>query len=153
MAHTPDGVDPLDPRALVTTRLIAAARERVFGALADPAQLARWWGPDGFTNTVHAFDFRPGGEWRLTMHGPDGTDYAGQVVRFASIAPQRVVMVHETPPWFELAVTLDEDPAGTRVGWRQTFATAAQCAQLAPMCIPANAQNLERLQAVIAAMP
>ena len=36
---------------------------------------ARWWGPDGFTNTITTFDLRPGGAWRFVMHGPDGTNY------------------------------------------------------------------------------
>lgn len=33
------------------------------------------WGPEGFTTTTRAFEFRVGGEWDFVMHGPDGTDY------------------------------------------------------------------------------
>lgn len=56
--------------------MIAAPRGRVFDAFADPARLAQWWVPAGFTNTVTEFDFRPGGAWRLVMRAPDGAEFA-----------------------------------------------------------------------------
>lgn len=51
-------------RELVTSRVIAAPRPRVYEAFADPALLARWWGPAGFTSTFESFDLRAGGAWR-----------------------------------------------------------------------------------------
>jgi uncharacterized protein YndB with AHSA1/START domain len=30
------------------------------------------------SNTFHTFEFRPGGSWIFTMHGPDSADYANQ---------------------------------------------------------------------------
>ena len=54
-------------REIVTTRVVDAPRDRVFGAWANPDQLARWWGPEGFTNTFYEFDLRPGGAWRFVM--------------------------------------------------------------------------------------
>ena len=62
-------------REIVSTRVLDAPRELVFRAFSDPDLLARWWGPEGFTNTFHEFDLRPDGAWRFVMHGPDGTDY------------------------------------------------------------------------------
>lgn len=83
-----------DARACVHERLIDAPRERVFRALADPVHLARWWGPNGFSSTFEQFEFRPGGHWRLVMHGPDGTDYPNDN-RFSEIVvPERVVIEH-----------------------------------------------------------
>ncbi|MCC6698771.1 MAG: SRPBCC domain-containing protein, partial [Candidatus Hydrogenedentes bacterium] len=52
---------------IISTRLIDAPREKVFRAWTDPEHLARWWGPNGFTNTFHAFDMKPGGAWRFVM--------------------------------------------------------------------------------------
>ena len=37
----------------------------------DPSELARWWGPHGFTNLVES-DLRVGGSYRITMTPPDG---------------------------------------------------------------------------------
>ncbi len=68
-------MEPLEQRSDIRSFFIAATPAQVFAAMRDPVRVARWWGPDGFTNTIHTFDFQPGGRWLLTMHGPDGTDY------------------------------------------------------------------------------
>jgi hypothetical protein len=62
-------------REIVISRVISAPREQVFEAFTDVRHLSRWWGPEGFTTTTRAFEFRVGGEWEFLMHGPDGTDY------------------------------------------------------------------------------
>jgi len=73
---------PLDPEStdtvaapgsalIVQTRLIKAPRARVWAAWTDPAQLGQWWGPKGFSVTTELFEFRVGGHWVFTMHGPD----------------------------------------------------------------------------------
>jgi uncharacterized protein YndB with AHSA1/START domain len=63
---------------VTTTRLrrtIAAPRERVYAALVDPEQVARWRFPGGMTCEIHAFDAREDGELRisLTYEAPDRT--------------------------------------------------------------------------------
>jgi uncharacterized protein YndB with AHSA1/START domain len=50
---------------IVITRVIRAPRELVWRAITDPEQVAEWWGPDGFTNTVLEMDVRVGGVWRI----------------------------------------------------------------------------------------
>jgi uncharacterized protein YndB with AHSA1/START domain len=62
-------------REVTITRVIDAARERVFQAWTDPKQMADWWGPNGFTNPVCEMDVRPGGALRIVMRAPDGVDY------------------------------------------------------------------------------
>jgi uncharacterized protein YndB with AHSA1/START domain len=59
-------------REIITSRVYDAPRELVFKAWTDPKHIARWWGPNGFTTTIHEMDVRPGGAWRFIMHGPDG---------------------------------------------------------------------------------
>jgi uncharacterized protein YndB with AHSA1/START domain len=132
---------------LATQRLIAALPERVWQAFADPAQLARWWGPAGFRNEFEVCDFREGGDWRFTMVGPDGARHANQS-RFLTLEPARRLVVAVNAPHFTLTVTLAAEGAGTRLHWAQRFASAALCAQLAGVCGPANEQNLDRLAAV-----
>ena len=60
-------------REIVATRIYGAPRELVWRVWTDPKHIAQWWGPQGFTNTIREMDVRPGGAWRFTMHGPDGT--------------------------------------------------------------------------------
>src|ERR1700719_2371167 len=72
-------------REIVITRVISAPRELVFEAFTEVRHLSRWWGPEGFTTTTRAFEFRVGGEWDFVMHGPDGTDYQ----EWISLDPKR----------------------------------------------------------------
>ena len=52
---------------------------------------------NGFTNTIEEFDLRPGGTWRLVMHGPDWTDYHN-VSGFVEVVPaERIVYDHLEP--------------------------------------------------------
>jgi uncharacterized protein YndB with AHSA1/START domain len=62
-------------RAIEVSRTIDVPRRFVFEAWTQERHISRWLGPDGFTNTTHRFEFRVGGVWEFTMHGPDGTDY------------------------------------------------------------------------------
>jgi uncharacterized protein YndB with AHSA1/START domain len=57
------------------TRIYDAPVQAVWDAWTDPEQVAKWWGPRGFSLTTHSKDLRPGGSWNYTMHGPDGVDY------------------------------------------------------------------------------
>ena len=139
-------------RELATTRLLPHPRERVFRAIAERDRIARWWGPAGFRNTIDTFDFREGGEWKFTMHGPDGKDYPNHS-RFEKIVPLEVVILHVNAPHFRLFMTLTEEAGGTRMHWRQVFEDAHVREQLAPVCVPANEQNLDRLEAELSNHP
>jgi uncharacterized protein YndB with AHSA1/START domain len=54
-------VTPVEDREIVISRVISAPRELVFEAFTEVRHLSRWWGPDGFTTTTRAFEFRVGG--------------------------------------------------------------------------------------------
>ncbi|MCC4118705.1 SRPBCC family protein [Aromatoleum toluclasticum] len=139
------GIDSAADRAFVHARLIDAPRERVFRAFSDPAHLARWWGPKGFSNTFQAFDFRPGGRWQFIMHGPDGRNYPNESVFVEVVAPERIVVEHVVGHHFELTITLTAQGERTLVGWRQVFDTAAERQRIADFVTEANEQNLDRL--------
>ncbi|HWA92800.1 MAG TPA: SRPBCC domain-containing protein [Rhizomicrobium sp.] len=48
------------------TRSFDAPRELVWDAFTKPEHIARWWGPGKYAITVHEFDVRPGGKWRIS---------------------------------------------------------------------------------------
>lgn len=134
-----------------TSRSFLAAREAVFAALAAPERLARWWGPDGFRNTFEKFEFKNGGAWRFTMHGPDGSNYRNAST-FALIEPNRKVVVkHDSPPHFTLSITLEAAASGTTVTWEQAFESPEVAASIQHIVEPVNEQNLSRWQAEVAA--
>lgn len=136
---------------IITTRLIPFPRETVFAAIADPEQLARWWGPEGFTNTFSEFDFRSGGSWTYVMHGPNGANYPNES-QFEEIEPPaRLVLVHLRPVHrFVITMTLDEEDGGTRLTWNMRFEIPPDSQKFREFIANANEQNFDRLEAVLA---
>lgn len=53
-------------------RVLPVPRATVYRALSDPGELAKWWGPRGFTVPGVDFDPRAGGNYRISMQPPDG---------------------------------------------------------------------------------
>ncbi|MDB6165788.1 MAG: Activator of Hsp90 ATPase 1 family protein [Lacunisphaera sp.] len=148
MTAKSDTLPPPSPREIINTRLLAAPRERVFAAFSDPAQLAQWWGPKGFTATVHEFDFRPGGQWRVTLHGPDGTDYPNDKEFLEISPPERIVFLHrQTGHDFRMTMTFTRCEGATLVIWVLQFESAAALAPLRDIIAQANEQNFDRLAA------
>lgn len=73
---------------IVISRVLHAPRELVWQAWTDPKHVVNWWGPRGFTNTTKRHEFRVGGYWEHTMHGPDGVNYPNKA-KFLEIVPQK----------------------------------------------------------------
>jgi uncharacterized protein YndB with AHSA1/START domain len=124
-----------DVKTIVGSRLIDAPRELVWLAWTDPRHLAQWWGPDGFTTTTSAFDFRPGGVWRFVMHGPDGRDYENRVTFDAIVQPERLDYHHGggddvEPVQFRTTVTFEDVAGKTRVTLRGVFPSAEERARV-----------------------
>jgi uncharacterized protein YndB with AHSA1/START domain len=142
-------MEPVQERSDSRSRLIPASPAEVYAALGDPVRVARWWGPKGFTNTIHEFDFRPGGTWRLTMHGPDGRDYPNES-RFVRMEPAHFVEIeHFSGHHYLLSIELDAHGEDTLLHWRQTFDTADHYGNIAEFIAVANEQNLDRLAAEV----
>jgi uncharacterized protein YndB with AHSA1/START domain len=108
---------------IVATRVFDAPRELVYRMWTDPEHVAQWWGPSGFTNTIHEMDVRPGGVWRFIMHSPDGTDYQNKAVYVEVVAPERLVYDHVSGPVFRATVTFTEKGEKTEVTMRMLFAS------------------------------
>src|SRR6185312_15910192 len=105
--------------------------ERVFAAFSDPKQVALWWGPNGFTNTVDELDLRVGGKWRVTMHGPNGANYANASVITDLLVPERIVFQHLEPfHKFQMTQLYAVEGTGTRLTWRMLFPTVEDVAQI-----------------------
>lgn len=112
-------------RVISSARVFPAPRARVFAMFTSAEHLAQWWGPDGFSLTTHHADFRTGGEWRFTMHGPDGRDYPNHN-RFRDVsAPERLVFDHVNPPPHTVTVRFYEiTPEMTAIHFQLVFADA-----------------------------
>jgi uncharacterized protein YndB with AHSA1/START domain len=137
--------------AVVSTERVLPANPRtVFAAFEQPDQLARWWGPKGFTNTFEQFEFKPGGRWVFVMHGPNGANYPNESV-FREIQPDaEIVIEHVVKPWYKLTVTLTARGDQTHLAWVQEFESPEVAARMRALSGTANEQVLDRLQALLA---
>lgn len=114
--------------------------------------LAQWWGLEGFANTFEVFEFKVGGRWIFTMHGPDGQSYANESV-FTELAPDRTVVIeHVCAPLFTLTVQLNAVANGTEVSWAQVFADIETAQAVKHIVEPANEQNLDRLTRLLSSV-
>ena len=119
--------DETTDREIVISRFINAPRELVFEAFTDVRHLSRWWGPEGFSTTTRAFEFREGGAWDFVMHGPDGTDYSEWITWTEIVPPERIAMLHgdsrDDPNAFESVLTFTPDGVATSIEMRTVFPT------------------------------
>jgi uncharacterized protein YndB with AHSA1/START domain len=65
-----------DELVLEIERVLPAAPAVVFNTFVDPGELARWWGPAGFTIPSLSFLARVGGGYRIEMQPPTGDPFA-----------------------------------------------------------------------------
>jgi uncharacterized protein YndB with AHSA1/START domain len=140
-----------NPNAVVSTERVLSVNPRdVFAAFEQPDRLAQWWGPNGFRNTFEQFEFTPDGRWIYVMHGPNGANYPNESV-FRKIKPDtEIVIEHVSQPRFTLTVTLTARGDKTHLAWVQEFESPEVAARMRPLCEPANEQNLDRLESLLA---
>ncbi len=115
-----------------TSQLVKARPEAVYAAFMDPAALVAWLPPAQMTATMHAFDARVGGGYRMSLlYPPDEQAVHGKTadkedmvdVRFVALMPphrivQAVRFVTADPAFageMTMTVTLDPVPEGTAV--------------------------------------
>ncbi len=66
---------PSDELWLRMTRVLPAARDDLWRAMTEPEELARWWGPRGFTVPEIEFEPHAGQSFRITMQPPEGDPF------------------------------------------------------------------------------
>jgi uncharacterized protein YndB with AHSA1/START domain len=78
---------------ITVTRIFDAPRDAVWKAWTEPAQLARWWGPRGWSTPASgvAIDLRPGGTMRVTsVADADGARMTTEGVFTEVAEPERL---------------------------------------------------------------
>ena len=141
-------------REIVQERVFEAPRELVWRAFTDPKHIDKWWGPNGFRNRTHSSDFRVGGTWRFTMHGPDGRDWPNWIRYEEVSAPERLVYAHGgegDEPHFHVTVTLTElGKRRTKLTMRSVFPSAEAVAAVKKFgAVEGGRQTLARLAGFI----
>ncbi|MEZ4811293.1 MAG: SRPBCC family protein [Allomuricauda sp.] len=116
-------MEKTDNRELSISRILKAPIELVWEVWSNPDHIAQWWGPDGFTNSIKVMDFRDGGEWKFTMHGPDGTNYPNRSI-FKEIVPYKKIVFEHFNPHFITTVVFEDRGDETLMSWNVVLDSA-----------------------------
>ena len=119
-------------REILLVRRFPAPLELVWAALTKPEHVAKWWGCFGNYLSVCEMDFRPGGQWRYVMRGPDGKDHTFSGV-YQEITPPGQLVATEcyeeaalgNPTW-KTTMTLEEKDGVTTLTSRVLHPTKDQ---------------------------
>ncbi|MBA4239402.1 MAG: ATPase [Sphingobacteriaceae bacterium] len=134
-------------KEIYSSRIIHAPIHKVYHAFENPNHLKNWWGPHGFTNTIHEFDLNPGGKWLLTMHGPEKGNYENSSV-FSTVEPLRKISwKRQSQPLFDMEVGFKKiTDKSTEISFRMLFATTEECNKIKPFAASKNEENFDRLE-------
>jgi uncharacterized protein YndB with AHSA1/START domain len=140
-------------REIRLIRTIRTTIDRMWDMWTDPAHIARWWGPKGFTSTILTMDIQVGGEWTLTMHGPDGTDYPNRSI-YREIVPKKKIVLEHFNPHFITTVLFEPDGEGIRMDWSLLFDTPEMRETVANVhkAEEGQRQNIEKLEQYLSAL-
>lgn len=132
---------------IYSSRILEATVEKVYQAFAQPQHLKNWWGPEGFTNTIHEFNLQPNGKWVLTMHGPEKGNYENESV-FTVVQPEKLVSWKRiSQPLFNMEIHLKKiDDTKTEIAFRMIFKSVAECEKIKSFAVPKNEENFDRLE-------
>ena len=143
----PDALPSSSDCEIVTSRLFKFPRQLVYRAWTDPDHLKNWWGPKGFTNTFHQFDFKIGGRWIFTMHGPEKGNYENACTFLEIREPELLIWDRQSKPLFKVEVVFEEiDDSLTKVIFKQVFKTVEECNKLRKFVPEKNEENMDRLE-------
>ncbi len=140
-------------REISISRLLNAPIELVWEVWINPEHIKNWWGPNGFSNTISKMDVAPEGEWDLTMHGPDGTDYKNKSVFKEVELHKKLVYQHVTGPKFTATIHFEKRGNQTHLHWQMLFDTKEELIQVVQKFNAAEGlkQNVEKLEAYVSA--
>lgn len=113
-------------REIRISRLLNAEVELVWEVWTDPEHIKNWWGPNGFTNTISKMEIKPGGEWDLVMHGPDGTDFKNKNIFKEIIVHKKLVYEHVSIPKFTATIEFEAQGEKTLLNWHMLFESKEQ---------------------------
>ena len=146
--------EAVSAREITLTRIYDAPRELVWSAWTEPEQLARWWGPPGWSTPVSsiAMDVRPGGAFRIVSVSEDGAEMPIEGVYREVVEPERLVLEEPAQDaWHEGAVSVatfsDLGDGRTELVLRATIHTTGEASRRAEAGM---AGTLDRLAAHLA---
>jgi uncharacterized protein YndB with AHSA1/START domain len=138
-------------REIFLSRTLNAPIALVWEVWTQAEHIANWWGPAGFTNTISAMDMRVGGEWNLTMHGPDGKNYINKSIFKEVILHKKIVYEHVSYPKLLATIEFEEQGDKTLITWHMLFESREEFIEVAKAhkVVEGQKQNVEKLEAYL----
>lgn len=132
---------------IYSSRIVNAPLNTVYQAFSNPLHLQKWWGPKGFTNTIHEFDLQPEGKWILTMHGPEKGNYENSSV-FKTVIPNKLVAwTRISQPYFDMEVEFETiSDLTSKISFRMIFKSEEERKKIESFVVPNNEENFDRLE-------
>ncbi|MDI9256830.1 MULTISPECIES: SRPBCC family protein [Flavobacterium] len=138
-------------REINFSRLLNAPIDLVWEVWTNPDHIKNWWGPNGFTNTIHKMEIKPEGEWNLIMHGPDGTDYDNKSIFKEVVLHQKIIYEHTSVPKFTSTIQFESIANQTQLHWKMLFESKEEMIEVVKKFNAADGlrQNVEKLEAYL----
>lgn len=132
---------------IISSRIFPVDNVLLFRAWSEPNHLKNWWGPAGFTNTFHEFDFRIGGRWKFVMHGPDKGNYQNECEFTKIVAPTLIEWKRITQPLFNVVAQFEiVEQHQTKLIFKMVFDTPEECAKIKKFVVDKNEENFDKLE-------
>ncbi len=102
-------------------RVLRAPPERVYRAFLDPGAMVKWLPPHGFTGTMHHFDARVGGGYRMSFTNLGTGSSHSFTVKYLELVPNARIRHTDTfdapglPGEMQVTVTLKPSLCGTEL--------------------------------------
>lgn len=143
----------MEQQELITIHTFNTRVSTLWKVWTTPELIANWWGPNGFTSTIHKMEVQENGEWNLTMHGPDGTNYPNRSI-YKEIVPLNKIVFEHFNPHFITTVGFEDKGATTQLKWTMLFDSAEMFDIIvkAHKADEGQKQNIERLERYLAAL-
>lgn len=152
----------IDNRTLTMTCEFGVPIERVWQVWADPRQLEKWWGPEGYPASVTEHDLTPGSFVKYHMTSPEGEKFPGGWEVIAVEEPHRLELrdffadaegnPSESAPVSRMTIELVEFDGGTRMINTSTWESAEAMQQVLDMGVVEGSKSaIGQLDALLAA--
>jgi len=127
-----------DAQEVTITRVFHAPRELVWKSWTEPAQLAKWWGPRGWSTDPAdvTLELRTGGAFRISSVSDAGGEMTTTGVYREVVEPERLVLEEPAEDaWHDGAVSsvtlTDLGDGRTEMVLRSTIRTSAELGEMA----------------------
>lgn len=142
---------PFHPeREIVSSRVFNVSKPILFSYFSDPDKLKKSWGPAGFSNTFHCFEFKEGGIWDFVMHGPEKGNYKNTCKFIKIESPNLIAWKRHTQPYFNVEFSFESrDEQSTELLFRMIFDSIEECEKLKKYVGDKNEENFDKLKVEI----